>query len=111
MKLVLPLGEAQKQLKRDMQAHPGCKFVLFAGPSGGEIAHLFPYHLTHSHVVDYLFKNDPTLIFVGAGFVMNGIPDWGSQSCMQRFGRDRPRDEGKQEALLDELQEEIAERI
>lgn len=107
MRLVLPKGEAQAQLKRDMQHTPGGKFVMFMQSDKTIIAHLFPYHLTHSQVVDFVYKADPTQAFIGAGYVMPEYAEWNSESCLKHCGRDRPADEEKQQKLLDELESEI----
>lgn len=111
MQLLLPDGETLKQLQRDIKTDPGAKFVLFAKSDGTAVARLFPFHLQHSQVVDFLFKADPTLTFVGAGFVLADVARWGSDSCMKHFGRDRPADEEKQDTLLDDLEQEVLNQL
>ena len=83
MQLILPAGEALSQVQRDSRSDPGCKFAMFKRESGEHITHLFPYHLTHSQVVEHLTVQDSGLMFVGAGFVLNGAADWGSESCVK----------------------------
>ena len=69
---------------------------------------LFPRSLMHAEVAGMCLEHDKKLSFIGAGWVLNGVPRWGSESCEQRYGTDRP--EGKElETRLRELQSALAE--
>lgn len=98
MQLLLPAGEELLALKHDMTQDPGCKFVMFRRGTDLVTA-LFPHHHTHSDQAEVQRKNDPTLQFLGAGFILNGMPRWGSESCVKRMGVDRPAIKQQAECL------------
>ena len=98
MQLLLPAGEELLAMKHDMTADPGAKFVMFRRGTD-LVSALFPFHKTHADIVEQRRKEDPTLQFLGAGFVLNNMPRWGSESCVKRMGVDRPAIKQQAECL------------
>jgi hypothetical protein len=107
MELILPEGEQRRFVEHDMSAAPGCKFAMLRRGRSCETL-LFPRSLTHAHVAGMCLDQDDKLEFIGAGWVENGVPRWGSESCEERFGTDRPEGAAR-EARLKELRSALAE--
>lgn len=107
MKLILPEGEQRAFVDNDMQTDPGCKFAMLRRKKTCETL-LFPRSLMHAEVAGMCLEHDAALEFVGAGWVLNGVPRWGSESCRERYGTDHPKG-ADGEARLRELQSALAE--
>lgn len=57
--------------------------------------------LTHERIAKDLLRFVPGTRFVGAGFCSQRGAGFGSESCFQRFGYDRPSDKDLQEKILE----------
>lgn len=107
MQIRFPDAEQRRRSEEDMALQPGCKFVMFSH-NDHYVVTLFSRSCTHADIADVERKRLASQDFVGAGFVMGGVPRWGSESCEKRYGYDRPQDEGVQRRLLATLQSAIA---
>jgi hypothetical protein len=101
MELVFPDGEARERVNEDRTLDPGCKFAMFR-TGKTYVTVLFPRSLIHADVAGAYASSHPDLQFTGAGFVFGNVPRWGSESCVERYGDDRPTGAALK-TLLDEL--------
>lgn len=107
MHIRFPDAEQRRRSQEDMTVQPGCKFVMFLR-GNDYVATLFSRSCTHADFADAERARLASKSFIGAGFVMAGVPRWGSESCEKRYGYDRPEDEAMQQQLLATMQSAIA---
>ncbi len=101
-------GSAEERQRLHLEAKKSkTKFGMFR--KGDDVqAHIFGMHTQHSHFMTQFLHVHDGYEFIGAGFLKNGIAEWGSESCCEYFGFDRPEDEKQAMSLLEELQLEIS---
>jgi hypothetical protein len=107
MHIRFPDAEQRRRSEEDMTLQPGCKFVMFS-QNDDYVVTLFSRSCTHADIADVERRRLGSGGFVGAGFVMGGVPRWGSESCEKRYGYDRPPDAQAQQRLLASMQSAIA---
>lgn len=83
------------------------KFIILRKNDGAIVTFLFGTHTQHSHFADAMIEEDSSLMLVGGGFVRKGVAEWGSESCRDFYGYDRPEEPEEAKNVLGELQEEV----
>ncbi len=103
MRLAMQGSAAERNEVLDDMKHGSVKFAMFQGKNDAITTHLFGTHHQHSHYVAAQLDADDSLRLLGAGFVRKGVPEWGSESCRDEYGYDRPENSQEAGHLIDTL--------
>jgi hypothetical protein len=104
MMIIIQGGTAEKNEILHDAKHVSVKFVMVSDDKEIQ-THLFGTYTQHSHYADAFLDARPQFRLVGAGFVRKEIPEWGSESCKEEYGYDRPKDPPAADQLLADIRE------
>ncbi len=106
MTIILQGSAAEKNEILHDAKNVSVKFVMVSDGNDTQ-AHLFGTYTQHSHYADAFLDAHPAFRLIGGGFVRKEMPEWGSESCQDEYGYDRPKDQGAAAQVLADLKEEL----